>query len=116
MAEGDAASLLFRLIDVAERMLFRNAMLEPDFDTLAAAITEQRIVPGHIIKDEATMLITALRACDRDRHGRQSPWRVVAFALLELVRVSLGRAIEERQTIAARPDPDAQPNYGRRGR
>jgi len=112
MAEPDATTLLIRLIDTAERVLNRNALLEPEFDTLASAIAAHRVAPGHIIKDEATMLVTALRRVDMSRDNL--PWRMVAGALLPMVRAALGRAIEERHAIASRPDAEAQPDYGRR--
>ncbi len=112
----DAPSLLARLIDAADRALNRPAPLgavSEEFNALRAAL-ERRAKQPHFpwcIRDEALLLATAVKQAaplDGDSE-RGLAWRMVASALLPLVRATLGRALEERAQAAMRSDEDAQP-------
>ena len=109
----DDASILAQVIDVAERALYRNSMLVgADLDRLMGEIQEaRRLPPPRAVGDETTMLMTALLHCGPSLSGRDGQWRQAAFALLDLVKIELGRLIERRRDLATRSDPEAQPSY-----
>jgi hypothetical protein len=113
MPELDGPSLLMRLIDVAEHALRGNAILGCDFMELQAAV-DAMADSAHwprCVGDEATMLATALRNRNGSSGELAGRWAMIAGALLPMVKEAVWHAIKERRDTAARPDPEAQPNY-----
>lgn len=112
----DPGTLLHQLIDTADRVFNKNAIPDERFGTLALAIANERGQASSYIGDEAMMLVTATRNCAYSGESRKKEWAMIGGALLPMVRDALWQLVKDRRDAAVRPDPEAQPSYGGRGR
>lgn len=99
----DPSSILIRLIDAAERVVCcRPAYIE--LPELAASIGDLQSPVGAPLSPAPALLMQALAALAQGRYADQvTVWRMIAGALLPLVRDDLTRVIEARKR---RIEPD----------